>query len=60
MAKRSYTIDPAVAHERARKGRAVQNSIDYHIDKIVAALPALNTEQRQRLGALFGPSSDAA
>jgi len=57
---RPYRIDPAVARERAVKARAAQNTIDYHIDRIVAALPALNSEQRDRLAVLFGPTSDTA
>jgi uncharacterized membrane protein len=41
--------DPAVRRERARRARAAQMTIDYHLKKIVDNASALSAEQRSTL-----------
>ncbi|MFF3874677.1 hypothetical protein [Streptomyces sp. NPDC001978] len=57
---RAYTIDPEVAHERARKARAAQLSLDYHVRKVVDRASELTPEQREMLRPAAAPVGGAA
>ena len=46
-------------HERAKKARAAQTTIDYHIGKLVESANGLSAEQAEQLRALL-PSGDTA
>jgi hypothetical protein len=50
--------DPAVRRERARRARAAQNTIDYHVRKLVESANALSAEQAEQLRALL-PAGDS-
>jgi hypothetical protein len=51
--KRRYTIDPATAHERARKAGRARNTPDAYIRLLEAA--ALTVEQKRRLAVVLMP-----
>ncbi|MFF3204560.1 hypothetical protein [Streptomyces sp. NPDC002962] len=57
---RAYTIDPAVAQERARKARAAQLSVDHYVQKIVDRAPELTDEHIQKLRTLLRPVGGGA
>ena len=56
MGTRPYTIDPQVAHERARKAGRASHSLDSYIKRIVDRAPELTAEQRDRLASLLRPA----
>jgi hypothetical protein len=45
--------DPEVRRQRARKARAAQDTLDYHIHKLIDDAPSLSAEQRNKLVALL-------
>jgi hypothetical protein len=45
--------DPAWRRERARKARAAQDTVDYHIAKLVEDAPPLTSEQKDKLALLL-------
>jgi hypothetical protein len=53
MAKRPYTIDPDVAHERALNAGRSRTTVDYYIRKLVDRAPELTTEQRDQLAVIL-------
>jgi hypothetical protein len=46
---RPYTIDPQVAHERARKGGRARTTPDYHITRLEDVASDLTDEQARKL-----------
>ncbi|MFE1441567.1 hypothetical protein [Streptomyces sp. NPDC058739] len=52
---RAYTIDPAVAQDRARKARAAQLTVDHYVQKIVERAPELTDQHIAKLRTLLRP-----
>ncbi|HEY8828089.1 MAG TPA: hypothetical protein VIM17_10065 [Jatrophihabitantaceae bacterium] len=45
--------DPAVRRERARRARAAQTTLDYHIKKLVDGASELSAEQRDSIAQML-------
>ncbi|MFI8529059.1 hypothetical protein ACIGMX_02230 [Streptomyces aquilus] len=54
---RKYTISPEAAHERAKKARAAQLSVDHYVQKIIDRAPELTDEHITKLRTLLRPGS---
>jgi len=51
----SKLADPAFRHERAKKARAAQLTVDHYIAKLVEAAPPLTPDQVEQLRQLLPP-----
>jgi hypothetical protein len=45
--------DPAVRHERAKRGGEARTTLDYHVKQVVDRAPELSAEQKDRLSRLL-------
>jgi hypothetical protein len=58
MGTRPYTIDPQVAHERAKKAARASHSLDSYVKRIVDRAPELTAAQIDRLTSAFRRKPD--